>query len=156
MKKNKAVRNDKGQYTAGTGGRPARGMQLKTLISNAMKSEGMTQEQFLQSVIRRAEAGDSNLTRLIVELSWPKARPQMVPFDFGFDETMDVGQRAAVVEAAAMSGKCSVDVALAMMQLLETKSRLAEFAEIMAQLKDRAGADPEAQSFLQLLDGGLS
>ena len=152
-KKNDGViRDDKGRFVHATG-RTSRTKQLRTIIRDAMQEEGLTEQEFLQSVVRRAEAGDAVLTKLLVELSWPKARPQMVPFDFGFDARMDVGDRATVVEAAAMSGKCSVDVALAMMQLLETKSRLAEFAEIMRDLRDRSVTDLGAKSFLTLIKG---
>ena len=143
---------ESGRFTSGTG-RPSRSRQLRTKIKDAMKAEGITEQQFLQSMVRKAEAGDTALTKLLVELTWPKARPQMVPFDFGIDESMSIGERATLIEEAATSGRCSIDVALAAMQLLETKARLTEFSDIMKSLREQGPADVRSRTFLQLIKG---
>ncbi len=131
------------KYTKGNPGKgrkPKGCKHQRTVLLDALKADGSSEEEFAQKVIKMAQEGNSTALTILSERLWQKSKPTYEPFILPAAESLDEHARN-IIDALA-TGDIAVDQAGAAMTALRGASELTVVAEIISRLDELEKREP--------------
>ncbi len=124
----------------GKGRKPKGCKHQRTVLLDALKADGSSEEEFAQKVIKMAQEGNSTALTIVSERLWKKPKPTYEPFILPAAESLD-GHARNIIDALA-TGDIAVDQAGAAMTALRGASELTVVAEIISRLDELEKREP--------------
>jgi len=116
------------------GKKPKGSVHQRTVLLNALKESGSSEEEFAQKVIKMAQEGNSTALTIVSERLWKKPKPTYEPLMLPAAKSLDEHARN-VIDALA-TGDIAVDQAGAAMTALRGASELTDVAGIISRLDE--------------------
>jgi len=128
---------NKGQFTSeNQPERKPRGKGKRTLILDALKAQGKTEEDFFNAMVKKAMFGgsdgdgDSQMMKEVAARLYPVSKSTLPAYDFDFPESGTMVEKADSIINAVGLGQLPIDAAKSFMDILETKASIFEREEL--------------------------
>ena len=116
--------------------RTPRGKGKRKLLLDALKSNGKTEEEFFEAMVKKAlfggadADGDPQMMREVAARLYPMSKATLPAYEFDFPDSGTMVEKAEAIINAVGAAKLPIDAAKAFMDVLETRATIEEKEEL--------------------------
>jgi len=113
-----------------------KGKHKRTLIIDALKASGKTEEDFFEAMVEKAlfggsdGDGDGQMMREVAARLYPVSKSTLPTYDFKFPDDGTMLEKADAIINAVGQGQLPIDAAKSFMDLIESRASIEEKEEL--------------------------